>query len=71
MQTKKRSAQESAANMVLGIAVSQAVLWAYGMPIGKASAITVTMILLSFVRSYLVRRFFDRLDHGQEKDQKS
>lgn len=68
MQTRKKSAQEAFMNMFLGVVISQVVLYAYGMPIGDASVITVIMIVLSFIRSYAVRRFFDGLGYDRKKE---
>jgi hypothetical protein len=57
-QSKSKSALESATNTVVGIVINQAVLWAFGVPFGSATAITVLMIGLSFGRSYIIRRMF-------------
>lgn len=62
MQSKARSAQESAANTVAGILLNQAVLWAFGVPLASATAITAIMIFISYARSYAVRRFFNALE---------
>jgi len=59
-QTRKASAAEAATNAVLGIVLNQLVLAAAGIPLGTATVLTATMILLSTARSYAVRRLFNR-----------
>ena len=60
-QSKKRSFQEALANMILGLILSQIVLFLFGIPVQDAALINVIMIAISFIRSYFVRRFFNYL----------
>lgn len=51
-------ALESGCNVALGCAINWSVLvWVYGQPI-TASAVTLTMIALTFSRSFVLRRLF-------------
>lgn len=60
-QSKKRSLEEALANMILGLILSQIVLFLFGIPVQDAALINVIMIFVSFLRSYFVRRFFNYL----------
>jgi uncharacterized membrane protein len=60
-QSKKRSIQEAWVNTILGILISNLVLLAFGVPLAQAGIITAVMVFMSTVRSYFVRRFFNRL----------
>lgn len=61
MQSKKLSLYEAWVNSLLGIIASNLVLLAFGVPLGQASAITAVMVLVSTCRSYIVRRFFNKV----------
>ncbi len=49
---------EAAANTVIGVVVSQAVLFSFGIAMREAAALTGIIILLSYVRSFLLRLVF-------------
>jgi hypothetical protein len=57
-QTKRKSALEAGVNTVVGIVLNQLILWAAGIPLGTATFLTVVMVGVSFLRSYIVRRMF-------------
>lgn len=61
MQTRKSSALEAGVNTVVGIILNQTLLFLANVPFGTATALTAAMILLSTVRSYAIRRIFDRI----------
>ena len=66
-QSKKLSVIESIANTLIGLAVSYIVQLLvfplYGIKISHSTNIQITLIffVISFVRSYLLRRFFNKL----------
>ena len=62
MQIAKRSIQEAWVNTLIGILINQLVLFAFGIPLKSAGAITVIMIALSTIRSYVIRRIFNKKD---------
>ena len=67
MQSKLGSAVEAIANVLVGVAVSfvsQLIIFkAYGIEVSTATNIQITgyFTLISLVRSYLLRRLFNRL----------
>ena len=44
--------------MVVGLILAQSVLWAFGLPFDHSLAIGATMFVVSYVRSYAIRRAF-------------
>lgn len=66
-QSRLQSAVEAVANVAIGYGVSVAanviVLPAFGLKVtmGEAAVIGVVFTAISLVRSYLLRRFFNRL----------
>jgi hypothetical protein len=60
-QSPAHSHMETAINAVVGIPLSQGVLWIFGLPIGEAVLVGVVMFLVSYLRGFLVRRIFDWL----------
>ena len=68
MQSKRRSALEAVSNVFIGYLVAVAaniiVLPAFGYPVTIADsfAIGVVFTLVSLVRSYILRRAFNRFD---------
>lgn len=66
MQTKKQSAIESFTNIIIGLITSFLIqLFIYpilGIPvsIGQNIIITIVFFLASFLRGYLVRRYFNK-----------
>jgi len=52
---------EAIANSLVGAGLSQLVLWAYGVPLTEAVSLNVTMIGISYGRSFVLRRIFERL----------
>lgn len=69
-QSVKRSVQETMTNTALGILLSQTILLIFGLPLIKAAGITLVMIVVSIIRSYSVRRFFNWLEIKDEKKDK-
>lgn len=67
MQSKLGSALEAIANVLVGVAVSfvsQLIIFkAYGIEVSTSTNIQITgyFTLISLVRSYLLRRLFNRL----------
>lgn len=67
MQSRKHSALETVASTAIGFVVSWAatplILWCFGYSVGagKSFGITVVYTLLSLLRGYLVRRWFNRM----------
>jgi len=57
---RKRSHQEAAVNTIVGILINQGILLAFGMPLTQATIITAIMVLVSYLRSYVIRRIFSR-----------
>lgn len=66
-QSKKHSLLESIANVVIGLIISIlaqiALYWAMNIPVsfGQNLIITGVFFFLSFVRGYIIRRIFNRL----------
>ena len=52
---------ESAANSLIGAALSQSVLWLFGVPIVEALSLNATMIGVSYARAFVLRRVFARI----------
>lgn len=68
MQTKRQSLIESLANVALGylvtLAASPLIYWICEVEINpaKMGAVTFAFTILSVIRSYAVRRLFDRIN---------
>lgn len=58
----RRDLIESLTQMVIGTALAQIVLALYGVTLEKAIALNLTMIVVSTIRQYVVRRTFRRLE---------
>lgn len=56
---------EAAANTVIGVVVSQIVLFAFGVPMRDAFELTAVIIMLSYVRSFVLRLMFRRLERRE------
>lgn len=65
MQTKRQSAIESLTNIIVGLLTSfliQLVIYPFlgiAVTIGENVIITIVFFVVSFVRGYLIRRFFN------------
>ena len=68
MQSKRNSAFEATTNVAIGYLVSVLAnvlilpLFGYNVPIGDSFAIGLAFTIVSLVRSYVLRRIFNRLD---------
>jgi hypothetical protein len=68
MQSKRNSAFEAATNVIIGYLVSVLAnvlilpLFGYNVTIGDSFAIGLAFTVVSLVRSYVLRRIFNRLD---------
>jgi acetyltransferase-like isoleucine patch superfamily enzyme len=68
MQSKRNSAFEAATNVTIGYLVSVLAnvlilpLFGYNVTIGDSFAIGLAFTVISLVRSYVLRRIFNRLD---------
>jgi len=68
MQSKRNSAFEAATNVTIGYLVSVLAnvlilpLFGYNVTIGDSFAIGLAFTIVSLVRSYVLRRIFNRLD---------
>lgn len=66
-QSKKHSAIESVTNVVIGLItsiVTQMILYPIlGIPVSFSQNLIITMVffIISFIRGYVIRRFFNRL----------
>ena len=66
-QSKKHSALESITNVVIGLIISivtQMILYPIlGIPVTFSQNLIITMVffVISFVRGYVIRRFFNRI----------
>lgn len=73
MQTRKGSAAEALTNIAIGITVgflsNIIVLPAFGYPVtvGDATAISLVFTVISFVRSYVVRRIYNKYNFFGKK----
>jgi uncharacterized protein YacL len=67
-QTKKQSAIESIANIIVGLLTSFLIqLWIYpllNIPVTFSQNIIITIVffLASFIRGYLIRRYFNKIN---------
>ena len=68
MQSKRNSAFEAATNVAIGYLVSVLAnvlilpMFGYNVTIGDSFAIGLAFTVVSLVRSYVLRRIFNRLD---------
>ena len=68
MQSKRNSAFEAATNVAIGYLVSVLAnvlilpMFGYNVTIGDSFAIGLAFTVVSLVRSYILRRIFNRLD---------
>ena len=68
MQSKRNSAFEAATNVAIGYLVSVLAnvlilpMFGYSVTIGDSFAIGLAFTIVSLVRSYVLRRIFNRLD---------
>lgn len=51
---------EAAANTIAGLVLIQAMLWAFGIPIILAWKLNITALVISYVRSFVLRLIFMR-----------
>ena len=58
-QRLAHSHAEAITNSIVGAALAQAVLWLFGMPLDEAVALNVTMIIISYLRAFVIRRAFE------------
>ena len=49
---------ETCAQMVAGTVLAQGVLWGFGVPLRHALGINAVMFVVSYIRTYLIRRMF-------------
>lgn len=69
-QTRKHSALEAITNVVVGygvaVAATQAILPLFGIPVrfDQNLAISALFTVVSLIRSYVLRRLFNRWHHG-------
>jgi hypothetical protein len=67
-QRASHSHAEALVNMFVGSAMGQAALWAFGMPLGRALTMNLTLLFLSYWRQYFIRRIFNRTtSHGKRE----
>lgn len=52
---------EAVSNAILGIAIAQAVLWLFGIPLRSAITMNVVMFGASYARALLLRILFARI----------
>src|SRR5271163_1573226 len=52
---------EAAANAVVGLGLAQAILWAFGMPLGEAVTLNMVFLAMSYARSFVLRLVFRRV----------
>lgn len=56
---------EALTNVVVGSAIGQFTLWVYGMPLLHAVVMNLSLLFLSYWRSFFIRRIFNRIaNHG-------
>jgi hypothetical protein len=71
MQSKRNSAIEAVANVLIGYLVSVAAnvlilpMFGYKVTIADSFAIGLAFTLVSLVRSYVLRRIFNRIERGR------
>lgn len=53
---------EAAANTIIGVVIGQSVLFVFGIPVTEAIPITVIIITLSYIRSFVLRLAFRRFE---------
>lgn len=58
---EKHSHMEAVANSLVGAGLAQGVLWMFGIPTVEALSLNVAMIVVSYARSFALRRVFARL----------
>jgi len=74
MQTKKYSVYESITNIIIGLVLSFLTqLWIYpfcGIEVNLEQNIFITIVffVISFIRSYAIRRFFVFIEYLQQKN---
>lgn len=59
-QPIRLSHAEAAANAIIGLIISQLILWAWGLPLSQATALNIAFLLVSYLRAYVIRRAFER-----------
>lgn len=68
MQSRIMSATEAATNIAIGYAVSVTAnllvlpMFGYNVTLGDSLAIGLAFTVISLIRSYVVRRFFNRIE---------
>jgi hypothetical protein len=70
-QSASHSHAEALVDMFVGSAMGQAALWAFGMPLGRALSMNLTLLFLSYWRQYFIRRIFNRIaSHGSKRERR-
>ncbi len=59
MQRRLHSHIETFTQMVSGQIIAQGVLYAFGIPIGKSLIMGGLLLVLHYIKTYWVRRFFN------------
>lgn len=62
-QTWLQSHAETLAQNILGIFIAFVILRVYGLPAGESIKLQAIFFIASYARGYLVRRFFNSLNH--------
>jgi hypothetical protein len=60
-QRLAHSHAEALTNSIVGAALAQAVLWLFGMALAEAVSLNLTMITVSYLRAFVIRRAFERV----------
>lgn len=58
MTLRQWSHLETISQMVVGMVLAQIVLFLFGIPLGEAVWFGVVMLMVSYIRTYLIRRSF-------------
>jgi hypothetical protein len=58
-QRLAHSHAEALVNAITGLIIAQFVLWLFGISLAEAVFLNVTMIAISYLRAFLIRRAFE------------
>lgn len=61
MSSRTWSHLETWCQMIVGTLLAQLILWLFGVPLLTAINLNIVMFIVSYVRTYTIRRIFNRL----------
>lgn len=66
MQSKRHALLEAITNQVVGNSIAMLVYYLMGIGIWQSLGLQATFLVLSIIRSYVIRRVFNRMENAND-----